>query len=145
PSSGKNSSGGRSTGRTSVKADQPGDQRKVGGRGFQLYPVGIHQFQLTAGGGRGSPGLHPHKTGGLPIFFPEFPEPVVEGGQGNAPGCAEFFLALPAPGEFLHQEGHLFSFVHSSCFYAKLWAILLRENMYLVGRIRTERRIEIVI
>src|SRR5690606_21285588 len=73
----------------------------------------------TAGGGRGGHGLHPHKTGGPFIFLFEFPQPVVEGGQGNAPGCAEFFLALPAVRKFLHQEGHLFSFVHKLRFLCK--------------------------
>src|SRR5690606_26622243 len=51
--------------------------------------------------------------------LPEFSEPVVEGGQGNAPGCAEFFLALPAVRKFLHQEGHLFPFVHKLRFLCK--------------------------
>src|SRR5690606_11045982 len=97
----------------------PGDQRKVGRCGFQLYPVGIHQFQLTAGGGRGGHGLHPHKTGGPFIFLPEFSEPVVDGGQGNAPGCADCFLALRAVRKFLQQEAHPSSVVQELRFSCK--------------------------
>lgn len=81
----------------------------------------------------GSPSVHPGKTRRRFPFLFQLSEPVAEFMDIHAFGGTEIFLGLAAPGEFLHQEDHFFSF-HSFCFYAKLWAVI-PENMYFVGRI----------